>query len=135
MNYFKEAGTVEEIKYCYRKLCMKFHPDRGGSTETMQAINAEYQSALQAVNGQQSYNSNGQQFTYHYKEDIETAIMDIIDVLLSMKMPGVDIVLIGVWVWIMGDNRNMKNLVNMFYTSSTLFYSQVRYVPMMYGNK
>lgn len=40
--YFKDCKTLNELKKVYKDLAMKHHPDRGGSTEIMQAINAEY---------------------------------------------------------------------------------------------
>ena len=42
MNYFKECKTIDEVKTLYRSLAKQHHPDRGGVTETMQAINSEY---------------------------------------------------------------------------------------------
>ena len=109
MSYFKEAIKVEDIKYCYRELAMKFHPDRpGGSTEIMQEINQQYQQALQQANGQQSSNTDGKHFTYRYNADIEQAIVEMIDVLLSIKMDSVNISLIGSWIWITGDTRPYK---------------------------
>jgi len=33
----------EELKQTYRELCKKNHPDKGGKTATMQAINLEYE--------------------------------------------------------------------------------------------
>lgn len=32
-------ANQEAIKKAYRKACSKFHPDRGGSKEMMQAVN------------------------------------------------------------------------------------------------
>ena len=42
MTYFTTCRTLEELKKEYRRLCMIHHPDRGGDTATMQAINSEY---------------------------------------------------------------------------------------------
>ena len=35
-------ATLDELKSQYRKLAMLHHPDRGGDTATMQAINNEH---------------------------------------------------------------------------------------------
>jgi DnaJ-class molecular chaperone len=48
---FKESGwsentTPEELKSIYRTLCMKHHPDRGGSNERFHEISKFYQTAL-----------------------------------------------------------------------------------------
>lgn len=40
--YFKKIASLEDLKQQYRKLAMEHHPDAGGSTETMKAINGEY---------------------------------------------------------------------------------------------
>lgn len=43
MKYFTNCTTLDELKKEFRRLCMKHHPDRGGDTATMAAINAEYE--------------------------------------------------------------------------------------------
>jgi len=42
MTYFKNCKTINEVKTLYKKLAMENHPDRGGDTAIMQAINREY---------------------------------------------------------------------------------------------
>ena len=41
--YFTNCRTLDELKKEFRHLCMLHHPDRGGDTATMAAINAEYE--------------------------------------------------------------------------------------------
>ena len=68
MNYFNKAVTVADIKHCYRQLAMKYHPDRpDGNTEVMQAINEQYQQALQHANGEVTTDNEGRSHTYRYK--------------------------------------------------------------------
>lgn len=43
MKYFTNCRTLDDLKKEFRKLCMIHHPDRGGDTATMAAINAEYE--------------------------------------------------------------------------------------------
>jgi hypothetical protein len=42
MKYFNRTDTLEALKSEYRRLALENHPDKGGKTETMQEINAEF---------------------------------------------------------------------------------------------
>lgn len=42
MKYFNNITSLADLKSQYRELALKNHPDMGGSTEKMQAINAEF---------------------------------------------------------------------------------------------
>ncbi len=42
MKYFTACKTLDELKKEFRRLAMLHHPDHGGDTEIMKAINAEY---------------------------------------------------------------------------------------------
>ena len=46
MKYFKDLNSMEAVKKQYRKLAMKYHPDRGGDEETFKQINNEYEQAM-----------------------------------------------------------------------------------------
>lgn len=105
MNYFGNTVTVAEIKLHYRRLCMRYHPDRGGSTETMQEINTQYHAALSRCDGQPFKGTDNKERTYRYYRDIEQAVMDKIAEIVSVGMIDVDIMLIGSWIWITGDTR------------------------------
>ena len=42
-DWFNHCQTLEEARAEYRRLCFQYHPDYGGQTELMQAINAAYE--------------------------------------------------------------------------------------------
>ena len=42
MTYFTDVKKKDDLKMIYRKLSFLYHPDRGGETQKMQAINEEY---------------------------------------------------------------------------------------------
>lgn len=100
-NYFAGLCSVEEIKKAYRDLARKHHPDLGGDLETMKVINSQYH---QALNGQNGKETDGR--TYKYNAKAEQEIMDVIAELL--KLPNLEISLIGYWIWIQGDTKPVK---------------------------
>jgi hypothetical protein len=42
MSWFEHCQTLDEARNEYRRLCFEHHPDHGGDTLVMQAINAAY---------------------------------------------------------------------------------------------
>ena len=52
MKYFKDLNSMEAVKKQYRKLAMKYHPDRGGNEEVFKQINNEYEQAMEQANQQ-----------------------------------------------------------------------------------
>ncbi len=47
--YFLPCSTEEELKKRYWQLARKHHPDVGGDTETMAAINVQYEDAVASL--------------------------------------------------------------------------------------
>ena len=43
MIYFQNINSLADLKKKYRRLAIDNHPDKGGSTETMQRINSEFE--------------------------------------------------------------------------------------------
>lgn len=106
MIYFNECSTIEEVKAKYKTLAKEHHPDRGGNTAIMQAINGEYAYAIAAL-------ANGQNFT---KEEVNNIIFDneryraAIEAIISL--PGLFIELVGSWIWVTGDTKPVKKILN-----------------------
>lgn len=109
-TYFNGYTTPESIKTRYRTLAKQYHPDLGGDTATMQAINAEYLKALQNIDGHMSTGADGKEHRYTYNADIEQAVIDQLRILQSLRLPeSVTIALIGTWIWVRGDTRPHKD--------------------------
>lgn len=49
-NWFAHCHTLDEARAEYRRLCFVHHPDYGGDTLMMQAINVAYEQFKQALN-------------------------------------------------------------------------------------
>lgn len=107
MNWFKGLYTVEAVKSLYRKLAKQYHPDLGGDTATMQKINAAYHAKLESLNGAQSTDDKGRQHTYKYDSGLEEEIIQKIHEL--MKLDGLEISLVGTWIWISGETKRWKD--------------------------
>lgn len=105
INYFRDCKTVADIKKLYRELAMLHHPDRGGNTATMQAVNAQYHEALKRADRTQETGSDGTAHTYYYNPEHEQEIMDKISELLGLKLDGIEIWVIGKWVWVQGETK------------------------------
>lgn len=99
MKYFAACTTLEALKHEYRRLCMIHHPDRGGDTATMAAINDEYDEAFRRI---QSDHTTTQQTTEsHEAEEAPEAFRAVISRLVILA--GINIEICGSWVWVTGN--------------------------------
>ena len=108
---FRHCKTVAEVKQLYRQLAKQHHPDIGGDTATMQMVNAAYEKALKHLDGQTTQDAEGKEHTYYYNEELERRVMAKIHTLLSLRMAGVEINMVGTWLWINGDTKPHKELL------------------------
>ena len=100
LNLLKpESTTLDAIKTAYRRASSKFHPDKGGSTQMMQAINEAYEVLCAADHIEQP-----ESFT-DYADELSEAINSIIN------LPGLDVELCGSWLWISGDTKTHKDIL------------------------
>src|SRR5665213_1325663 len=97
MVYFKDCKTIDEVKALYRLLAKQNHPDKGGSTETMQAINSEYAFACaKIIKGDNSSSAETEEEILKaekYREALEKVI----------TLDGIIIELVGAWIWVTGN--------------------------------
>lgn len=95
MKYLSESiRTLEELKKTYHRLCLKLHPDVGGSDEEMKILNAEYETLFERVKNVH-VNKDGE---IYEKETQETPqeFQWLINELL--KLDGIEIEIIGCFV-------------------------------------
>lgn len=103
-SYFDPAvlKSLDDLKQEYKRLAMKYHPDRGGTTEQMQRINAEYEKMRNTILRGSKMSDSEQK----NEIEIDETIRSIIDVLILI--PGVDIELIGKWIWVSGNTYPVR---------------------------
>lgn len=96
-------SSLDELRTMYRKLALQHHPDRGGSTQYMQEINAEYEYLSKYLINSNTTFSEGRKYYEHYASDyIRRKIEEI------MFFENVLIEVIGSWIWISGDTRPIR---------------------------
>jgi curved DNA-binding protein CbpA len=82
---------------------MKYHPDRGGSTEIMQEINAEHDRLFEILKKQHNAKADPKRQTTETAEEFR----NIIDALL--RLDGLEVELCGSWLWIGGETKKHKD--------------------------
>lgn len=111
-NWFEGCKTVEEIRSRYHKLAMQYHPDRGGSHQTMCDINAAYEAACKFYvrNDKKAYarytTSDAREAYYSAQDILNEKIRIIIERLV--KLGGLNVELCGSWIWVDGNTRPHK---------------------------
>ena len=106
MKWFTNPATLEELKKQYKKLVFAHHPDRGGRTEDMQEINAEYDRLFDKLKNVRKA-ANGETYTTK-EETTETPeqFREIIEKLIHLD--GIEIEICGSWLWITGNTYNNR---------------------------
>jgi hypothetical protein len=116
-TYFTDCQTIEEGKARYRELCKKHHPDAGGNTATMQAINAEWSqfqaegAKSEARTRQKQAHAEGRKSAadYHDLDEVGEKIRAVIE--FALTLDGVEVELMGLWVWLTGNTKAHKETI------------------------
>ena len=107
-NIFAACKTLDELKKAYKAAALKNHPDLGGDTATMQAINAAYEERFDILkrnlNTAAAADETGKT---HATAETAGDFIAIIDALL--KLDGLEIELCGRWPGIGGNTREHKD--------------------------
>lgn len=103
MKYFAACTTLDELKKEYRHLAMIHHPDHGGDTATMQAINGEYSETFARLKNQHNAAADEAHQTTETPEEFIAIISQL------LRIPGLIVELCGSWLWITGETYAVRD--------------------------
>lgn len=117
MRFFNDCKTIEEVKATYKKLAKQYHPDCGGDTETMQAINTEYAFACAKILKGEDLSAEEVNEEIRLSEEYRKVIESIIN------LSGITIEVVGHWIWVTGNTypvRKQLKEAGLFFASKKL---------------
>ena len=105
LNMFGLSGelTEKDIKKAYKKMAVKYHPDKnplGG--ELMKAVNAAYDYLMARLDDINKDQASDKEHIYNYGEELDK----VLSVLNGLA--GVVFEVMGNWVWIAGETKAHK---------------------------
>lgn len=117
LHYFEPCQNIDELKIMFRNLCKLNHPDRGGSTATMQEINQEYSYIVQHLNT----------FFYCHNEEEQKKDLNLFaSIIEKIEMLPLKIEIIGPWLWVSGNTypykKELKQAGLFFAPSKKMWY-------------
>ena len=124
MQYFKECTTHEEAKKLYRELVKEHHPDAGGDLRTMQEINAQYAKFQAGTAKENAYTRQREAHAQNKKSAADFHSMDEVEkkieqaILFAVGLSGVDVELMGLWVWLSGNTKEHKETIKAWNTAN-----------------
>ena len=96
--------SLSDVKQVYRKLASANHPDKGGSTETMQLINTAFSELCKYFELNATLDINQETETHHSFD------FSFVDTLKTLH--GVVIEICGYWVWLSGNTYPHKEIIS-----------------------
>lgn len=95
--WFAGVYSIDEAKRIYRVLALRYHPDKGGDTATMQQINAEFDSFVR-----HGYTEAPKDAKKEFRDiEIDPKFYDCL--ILIIDLYGLNIELVGCWIWVTGN--------------------------------
>ena len=98
-------NDIDSLKKEYFKLAKKYHPDAGGSTSQFQALQNEYEISFKKLLAGSKLSSDEKK----NETIIDEALREVINQIIALE--GINIELIGKWLWISGDTYSVKTVL------------------------
>lgn len=122
MEFFTNITSSDEMVKLYRKLALQHHPDRGGDTQTMQRLNAEFEKLMKSqvwTERKQHENRRRAEAQAEGREwkgqtmsqaEVEAISLKLYLALVQVgHLSGLEFEICGDWLWASGDTRPHKD--------------------------
>ena len=93
----EHARTMDDLKAEYRRAVKCCHPDLGGSHEAMVKLNSEYEAMFLRLESEETERAGHR---------IDDGFRQVVSSILHV--PGIEVELVGTWLWVSGDTRPVK---------------------------
>lgn len=104
-NRFFKSTNIEDLKKEYRELAKKYHPDFGGDTRAFQDMQAEFIDLCQRLADVHKTEEAQEDEAQEAPEEFASVINQVV------TLDGVDIEIIGKWVWVSGNTYANKDKI------------------------
>ena len=104
-NRFFKSTNIEDLKKEYRELAKKYHPDFGGDTRAFQDMQAEFIDLCQRLADVHKTEEAQEDEAQEAPEEFAAVINQVV------TLDGVDIEIIGKWVWVSGNTYANKDKI------------------------
>ena len=104
MKWFQSIKNLDDLRKEYRRLAILHHPDKGGRVQDMQEINAEFDILSKKLI---SSNPEFSEERKVYETQVSEELREKVDIVINL--PGVVVEIIGSWIWVTGNTRDVKD--------------------------
>ncbi len=106
MSFFKNIDSLDDLRKEYHRLALINHPDRGGDEDTMKAINNEFERLSKLlIYANSTFTQSRKDYEYKVSEELQIIIN------LVINLVGIEIEIMGSWVWLTGNTYANKDLI------------------------
>jgi hypothetical protein len=97
---------VEDVKILYKKLAKEYHPDinKEAHPDAFKYLGNAYINMLKSLEGTTQQNG----YKYKYSDIEEELIKRAYDVYKNCKASNIEVFIIGVWLWVKGETKPVK---------------------------
>lgn len=103
LRYFEGITTLEDAKKRYRELAKLHHPDKGGDTEIMKLVNAQYDFICAKILKGENLNTEEFNEEWEASQQFKNRIFSIIN------LEGITIEVVGLWIWVTGNTYPVRS--------------------------